>query len=79
MAYLSAKQAALMKGVTPAAIYAAFESGLLAYEIVADKKVTTEEALARYSPLRRNERKGVKLALRKRDRELPAQNPVIRG
>ena len=63
--YLSAKQAAQIKGVTPAAIYAAFESGLLAYEVVADKKVTTESALAAYTPLPRNARKGVKLGPRK--------------
>ena len=77
MAYLSAKQAARIKEVTPAAIYAAFDSGLLAYEIVADKKVTTEEALALYKPLRRHERKGVKLGPRNGGRDLPAAQTTI--
>ena len=59
--YLSAKEAALRKGVTPAAIYAAFESGLLPYEIIAGKKVTTEAALKGYHPIFNHARAGRKL------------------
>ena len=66
MEYISAKRAAQIKGVTPAAIYAAFESGALGHVIVADKKVTTEELLQAYSPLPSNGgRKGVKLGPRR--------------
>jgi len=64
--YLSAKEAAERKGVTQSAIYNAFDKGLLEYQIVAGKKVTTERALLRYDPVRPEERAGRKLGKRRK-------------
>lgn len=77
--YLSAKEAAERKNVTVQAIYAAWERGLLAHEIIAGKRVTTEAALAEYIPLRRDERKGVKYRWRKAEEETTDQDRAEGG
>lgn len=63
--YLSAKDAAAAKQVSIAAIYLAWNTGLLRYTLIAGKRVTTQEWLDEYTPLRNDERKGAKLKTRK--------------